>query len=76
MKVSTPCGEATLQVLPDSGADICAAEPQLVHALGEHMDSTVTPKAVNGSLLHPAGRIPNIVFDLNGRRSSEDIHIY
>ena len=80
MKVSTPCGDATLQVLHDSGGDICAAGAQLVHALGEHMDNladcTVTPKAVNGSLLHPAGKIPNVVFELNGRHSSEDVHIY
>ena len=80
MEVSTPDGQATLQVLPDSGADICAAGPHLIHALGEHMDnlaeSTVTPKAVNGSLLHPTGKIPNVMFELNGRRSSEDVHIY
>ena len=65
MKVSIPDGQATLQVLPDSGADICDAEPHLVHTLGEHMDnlaeSTVTPKAINGSLLHPTGKISNVM---------------
>ena len=80
MEVSTPDGQATLQVLPDSGADICAAGPHLVRALGEHTDnlaeSTVIPKAVNGSLLHPTGKIPNVIFELNGRRSSDDVHIY
>ena len=80
MKVCTPYGEATLQVLPDSGAGICAAGPQLVHSLGEHIhnltDSTVTtPKAVNCSL-YTAGKIPNGMFELNGRHFSEDVHIY
>lgn len=77
MKISSLHGEATLQVLPDSGAGICAAGPHLVDALGEHIDyladSTVTPKAVNSSLPHPAGKIPNVTFELNG---SEDVHIY
>ena len=57
-----------------------AARPHLVYALVEHKDDleefTVTPKAVNGSLLQPAGKIPNVTFELNGRQSSEDVHIY
>ena len=79
MKVSTSDRNATLQVLPDCGADICAAGPHLVHTLEEHMDnlaeSTITLKAVNGSPIYPMEKIPDIMFELNGRCSSEDIHI-
>ena len=57
MKVSTCNGQANFDILPDSGADICAAGPQFVQALGEHMHnlahSSVSPRAVNGSVLHP-----------------------
>ncbi len=60
MQVTTLHGQADLDVLPDSGADICAAGPDFVKSLGEHMDnlakSDVTPRAVNGSILHPLGK--------------------
>ena len=39
MQVSTCHGQASLDILPDSGADICAAGPQFVQALGEHMQN-------------------------------------
>ncbi|XP_064384829.1 uncharacterized protein LOC135333732 [Halichondria panicea] len=80
MKVTTCHGETYTSVLPDSGADICAAGPDLVHALNEDMDnladSNVTPKAVNGSLLHPAGKLPGVQFQINGQDTEADIHIY
>ena len=80
MKVATCNGQATVKVLPDSGADICAAGPALVHALHESMDnladSEVTPRAVNGSLLHPAGKLPEVRFQVNNQTTQADVHIY
>ncbi len=80
MKVTTCHGQTYTSVLPDSGADICAAGPDLVHALNEDMynlaDSNVIPKAVNGSLLHPAGKLPGVQFQINGQGTEADIHIY
>ena len=53
MQVTTCHGQASLDILPDSGADISAAGPQFVQALGEYMDnlapSNICPRAVNGS---------------------------
>ena len=56
MQVMTSIGQANIDILPDSGADICS---QFMLALGEHMDSvahsTIVPKAIKGSILHPVG---------------------
>ena len=80
MILSTCNGQATTKVLLDSGSDICAAGPHLVRALNEHMDnladSAVTPKAVNGSLLHPVGKIPRVTFEIDNRKASADVHVY
>ncbi len=80
MQVATCMGQASLDILPDSGTDICAAGPQFVHALGECMNnlahSNVSPRAVNGSILDPVGKIPNIAFCTNGRTVHDDVHIY
>ena len=77
MKVTTCNGEANIMVLPDSEADICAAGPQVVRALGEHMDnlahSNVTPRAVNSCLL---GKIPDATFYTHGSTTKEEVHIY
>ncbi len=79
MQVTTLHGQADLDVLPDSGADICAAGPGFVKSLGEHMDnlakSDVTPRAVNGSMLHPLGKIPKVNFKINGKNACADVHI-
>ena len=80
MQVTTSNGQADIRILPDSGADICAAGPTFVQALGEHMNnlahSDVAPKAVNGSTLRPLGKIPNVVFQVSGKTTREDVHIY
>ena len=39
MQVSTRHGQVSLNILPDSGAEISAAGPQIVKALGEYMDN-------------------------------------
>ena len=80
MHISTCNGQASFDILPDSGADISAAGPQFVQALGECMDNlaelSVTPKVVNGSILEPVGKIPNVAFSTNGRTVHDDVHIY
>ena len=80
MQVATCNGQASLEILPDSGADICAAGPQFVHSLGENMDnlahSQVSPRAVNGSILDPVGMIPNVSFCTNGKTIQDNVHIY
>ena len=80
MQVSTCHGQASLNILPDSGADISAAGPQFVQALGEYMDnlapSNIRPRAVNGSILHPVGKLPHVAFCVNGRTVHDDVHIY
>ena len=80
MHISTCNGQGSFDILPDSGADISAAGPQFVQVLGECMDnlaeSSVTPKAVNGSILEPVGKIPNVAFSTNGRTVHDDVHIY
>ena len=80
MQVVSPNGQASMEVLPDSGADICAAGPDFIRALGEHMDnlavSNVVPRAVNGTSMRPAGKLPGVMFQIDGRSSTEDVHIY
>ena len=80
MAVSTCHGSTSFDVLPDSGADICAAGLRFVKALGEHISnlapSTICPRAVNGSVLHPLGKLPNVTFGLNNRTVCVDVHIY
>ena len=80
MKVTTCNGQANIPILPDSGADICAAGPQFVQALGEHVDnlahSDIVPRAVNGSTLRPMGKIPGVTFHTRGKTAQEDVHIY
>ena len=39
-------------------------------------ESSVTAKAVNGSILEPVGKIPNVAFSTNGRTVHDDVHIY
>jgi len=55
-------GQATVQVLPDSGADISVASISLLDCLQEHPDnllsSDITPRAVNGTKMHPIGKLP------------------
>ena len=80
MQVATCNGQTSFDILPDSGADICAAGPQFVKALGEQMNnlahSNICPRAVNGSTLYPVGKIPNVAFSSNGKTVHDDVHIY
>ena len=72
-------GSCKTQALPDSGADISAAGPQILKLLGEHasnlLSSDVIPQAANGHKMKPLGKLP-ITFQLQGQTHSEDMHIY
>ena len=72
-------GRAMVEVLPDSGADVCAAGVSLLEHLQELTDnllpSRITPRAVNGSVMQPLGKLPATI-SLQGKRCEEDFHIY
>lgn len=44
-------------------------DPSLAH-------SNVSPRAVNGSILDPVGKIPKVAFCTNGKTVHDDVHIY
>ena len=73
-------GQVGFDVLPDSGADICAAGPHFVQVIGEHIDnlasSNVAPKTASGHHMHPLGKLLNVRFDVEGRSTTEDVHTY
>ena len=77
--MSTLNGEATVTALPHSGADISIAGPSLLHQLNEHphnlIQSTMVPRAVNGSTMQPLGKLP-INITLNNCQLNEEFHIY
>ena len=71
-------GCASLYILPDSGADISVAGPSTLTQLHEHPDnllpSGLTPRAVNGTSMHPLGKFP-VTLELEGVKYAEDFHI-
>ena len=72
-------GQATVEVLPDSGADISAAGVDFLTHFNKHvlnlLPSDVKPRAVNGNILSPIGSLKAVISI--GRRSVEDhFHIY
>ena len=72
-------GEADVQVLPDSGANSCAAGTQFLNKLGERKGnlrpSDIEPQAVNGNTMTPLGCLP-VTFSTSGRSTEEIVHIY
>ena len=72
-------GSCKTQALPDSGADISAAGPQILKLLGKHasnlFSSDVIPQTANGHKMKPLGKLP-IAFQLQGQTHTEDMHIY
>ena len=72
-------GQATVEALPDSGADICVGGTTLLQQLHEHPDnllpSTTTPRAVNGTTMSPIGKLP-ITLSLGTRVYTDEFHIY
>ena len=77
--VTSANGSRELEVLPDSGADISAAGKEVLQHLHENitslLPSTVIPKAVNGTRMHPLGKIP-VKFHLGNREYDDELHIY
>ncbi len=72
-------GQATVEVLPDSGADISAAGTDFLAHFNEHihnlLPSDIKPRAVNGNTLSPIGSLKAVISI--GSRSVEDhFHIY
>ena len=72
-------GQATVEVLPDSGADINAAGIDFLAHFNEHipnlLPSDVKPRAVNGNFLSPIGSLKAVISI--GNCSVEDhFHIY
>ena len=72
-------GQATVRVVPDSGANVSVAGELLLEHLQEHpgnlLPSGITPRAVNGTLMRPIGRLP-VALSLDGQEFHEDFHIY
>ena len=66
-------------VLPDSGADICAAGADFLGKIGmtpgQLNDSQMRPEAVNGQRMKPLGSI-DVMIEFMGRHVQETIHIY
>ena len=80
MHVVSLNGQADIDILPDTGADICAAGPDFVKAVGEHLgnlaDSDIVPKTANGQKMKPLGKLPAVRFTLQDKSTVEDVHIY
>lgn len=79
VNISCLNGQASVSVLPDSGADISVAGMSLLHNLSEHPDnllpSSITSRAVNGSVMRPIGKLP-VTLSLGPKTCTEDFHIY
>ena len=62
VRVTSTNGSRKLEVLLDSGADISAAGTEVLQYLNKHTgslySSAITSKAVNGTKLHPLGKLP------------------
>ena len=62
IQVTSSTGTKTIEVLPDSGVDVSAADQKTLSILGHHVDNllpaSVSPRAVNGTTLIPWGKIP------------------
>ena len=79
LEASSLNGCTTITALPDSGAEISLAGPSLLSELNEHPDnllpSPISPRAVNGSSMHPIGKIP-IAIRFGDKELTEEFHIY
>ena len=77
--ISSLNGNAEIETLPDSGADLSVAGETALTHLGEHRDnllpSTVTPRTVNGTKMQPIGKLP-VTFTLGSTMYTDTLHIY
>ena len=78
-RISTCNGSANMQVLPDSGADISIAGPNIIQSLGDHPDnllpSQITPSTVNGQKMTPIGKLP-VQIKIGNSTRKDELHIY
>ena len=79
IRITTANGSTVTSVLPDSGADISAAGPQLLTLLDEHqlnfLPSLTSPHTASGHKMTPIGKLPT-TFSLRGRQFCEETHIF
>ena len=79
IRITTTNGSTVISVLPDSGADISAAGPQLLTLLDEHplnlLPSLVSPHTASGHKMTPIGKLPTTL-SLQDRQHCEDMHIF
>ena len=79
IQMSSLNGQAAVEALPDSGADISVGGPTLLKLLNEHQDnllkSNVTPRAVNNTTMKPLGKLP-ITLKAGLHRYTDIFHIY
>ena len=78
-ELSTRNGSTSMQVLPDSGADISVAGPNIIQSLNDHRDnllpSQVTPRTVNGQKLTPIGKLP-VQIKIANHMYKDELHVY
>ena len=79
INITSPNGSTSIPVLPDSGADISAAGEAILPYRNEHVNnlipSSVIPKAVNGTEMHPMGKFP-VTLKLSNKVLADELHIY
>ncbi len=80
MELISEDGRAKVQVLPDSGADICVIGVDVLRAMGGHENNllssnTVHSRAVNGTIMKPIGTLP-VLFKYDGRQTEETVNVY
>ena len=79
IQMSSLNGLNTVLTLPDLGAEISIAGQGLFQPLNQHPDnllpSMILPRAINGSLMHPIGKLPVEVV-LGNSEITEEFHIY
>lgn len=79
IQMSSLNGCATVSVLPDLGAEVSIAGYGLLQLLNEHPDnlllSQISPRAIDGSAMHPLGKLP-VKLKLEDCRITEEFHIY
>ena len=79
MHTKTRNGEASQEILPDSGSEICAGGIEFLQRLNERPDNLLPSKVIartaNGIQMNPIGCLP-VEYRLNGRTVKKTVHIY
>jgi len=79
VSMSSATGTHSIEVLPDSSADISAAGLKILFSMVHHMDnvlsSNIAPKTVNDLSMTPLGRVP-VTIQLGQAQYEDKLHIY